>query len=65
MSEKQEVRELMRFFVRVGHTTITVESHSVEEAIKKARQVLCQQLPRLWDVIQKLDENRFEVARAA
>jgi len=65
MSEKQEVQDSMKFIVRVGHTTVTVESHSPEEAIRQARQVLCQQLPRLWDVIQELDESRFEVARAA
>jgi len=49
------------FHVRVGHTTVTVKVHSREDAIEHARQRLCLDMPRMWDVIQSLGHHRFEV----
>jgi len=49
------------FHVRVGHTSVTVQGLSREDAIQHARQRLCLDMPRMWDVIQSLDDRRFEV----
>lgn len=53
---------IIDYQVSVGHFTVKVEGHTPGEAIKEARRQLCQQLPRMWDVIQSLDDSRFEVA---
>lgn len=52
-----------RFYrVEVGHNSVMVESTSTEGAIRAARTLLSQQLPRLWDVIQKLTPDKFVVS---
>ena len=52
-----------RFYrVEVGHNSVMVESTSTEGAIRAARTLLSQQLPRLWDVIQKLTPDKFTVS---
>ncbi len=48
--------------VEVGHSSVLVESASPEEAIRAARTRLSLELPRLWDVIQKLDAEKFTVS---
>ena len=48
--------------VRLGHNEVRVEGRSVGEAIQHARRRFCQEMPRLWDVIHKLDDDRFLVA---
>lgn len=48
--------------VSVGHFSVKVEGRTRDEAIKEARRKLCHDLPRMWDVIQGLDDHRFEVA---
>jgi hypothetical protein len=48
--------------VEVGHNSVMVESTSTEGAIRAARTLLSQQLPRLWDVIQKLTPDKFTVS---
>lgn len=53
---------LHRYRVRLGHAEVQVEGHSPHEAIQLARRRLCQELPRLWDVIQTAEESRFQVA---
>ena len=52
-----------RFRVTVGHTTIRVDSDSPESAIREARRRLCDEMPRMWDVIHRLSDCRFEVLR--
>ena len=48
--------------VEVGHNSVIVESNSQEGAIRAARTILSAQLPRLWDVIQKLTPDKFSVS---
>jgi hypothetical protein len=48
--------------VEVGHNSVIVQSTSVEGAIGAARTLLSLQLPRLWDVIQKLTPDKFSVS---
>ena len=52
------------FQVRVGHTTVTVKGMNRDDAIEHARERLCLDMPRMWDVIQSLDDHRFEVTDA-
>jgi hypothetical protein len=47
--------------VEVGHCAMEVQSTTAEEAIDKARYRFMRELPRLWDVIQKLEPSRFRV----
>jgi hypothetical protein len=50
-----------RYEVRLGHAQVTVEGRTTEEAIQQARRLLCQDMPRLYDVIQSLTSDRFQV----
>ncbi len=52
---------LQKFQVTVGHHQLTVEARDPEQAVDQARAQLCDELPRLWDVIRQLDRQRFEV----
>lgn len=52
---------LRKFDVRVGHAVVTVEARDEVEAVSAARERLCQELPRMWDVISQLEVARFEV----
>ena len=47
--------------VSVGHTTFRVEGRSTQEAIERAKQRLCSEMPRLWDIIQSLEPQKFDV----
>ncbi len=61
ISHNPEHEPKRTFHVRVGHTTVTVKGHSRENAIGQARQQLCQDMPRMWDIIQSLGHHRFDV----
>jgi hypothetical protein len=47
--------------VLVGHARLRVAGGSPAEAIDRARQKLCLELPRLWDLIQRLEREAFRV----
>ena len=47
--------------VRIGHTSVIVTGRDQADAIDVARQRLCVEMPRMWDVIQTLETSRFEV----
>ena len=49
------------YLVEVGHYSVEVQSVSAADAIREARKQLCQQMPRLWDVIQSLRDDKFHV----
>lgn len=53
-----------RYSVRVGFAMVTVEGASRAEIIQAARRQLCLEMPRMWDVIQGLGEERFQVKDA-
>jgi hypothetical protein len=50
-----------RYLVQVGHNQVFVVCATATEAISRARKQLCIDFPRLWDVISKLSESKFEV----
>ena len=52
---------LIQFRVKIGHTSVTVRGADRGSAVAAARRRLCAELPRMWDVIEQLDESRFEV----
>ena len=58
MNEQQSNRQ---FRVSVGFASVTVECPSREDVIQIARRRLCDDMPRLWDVIRQLDESRFQI----
>jgi len=49
------------FQVRVGHANVRVQGQTEQQAIRRARRLLCREMPRMWDVIQGLDAGQFEV----
>jgi hypothetical protein len=53
--------EATTYRVQLGHTTTTVRGRTVAEAIREARRALCKDMPRMWDVIHKLDDSQFVV----
>ena len=59
-SGDQEPR-VLHFCVRVGHEQIVVWGVDASAALEEARRRLCLELPRMWDVIQGLADDRFEV----
>lgn len=50
----------MKYSVTLGLETVTVEALSSTEAIRKARVALCEEWPRLWDVIMAKPEEAFK-----
>ncbi|MCA9178930.1 MAG: hypothetical protein KDB14_30915 [Planctomycetales bacterium] len=52
---------LLAFRVRVGHEQLLVRGCDRADALREARRRLCLELPRMWDVIQGLDDSRFDV----
>ena len=56
--EKPKTR---KYKVIVGHSTVNVDGCSRDEAIQKARMRLCLEMPRMWDVIQRLDPRSFQI----
>lgn len=53
------------FEVTVGYSRVTVTGVSRDDVIQQARRALCEQLPRLYDIIRTLDANRFQVVPIA
>ena len=49
------------FLVRVGHYSVRVAGRDGRSAIVAARQRLCDEMPRMWDVITRLENRRFLV----
>jgi len=52
---------LKRYRVKLGHSEVSVECGSKEEAIRLARTKLSSDLPRLYDVIHGAEDEQFEV----
>jgi hypothetical protein len=52
-----------QYEVRIGHARVRVRGRSDEEALRHARNRLCLDMPRLWDVIQSMEINNFEIRR--
>jgi hypothetical protein len=50
-----------RYSIRVGFRKMEVSGRSRAEAIQRAREQLCQDMPRMWDVIQALEVHKFEI----
>jgi len=47
--------------VIVGHISIDVSATNNKQALQQARRQMCNEMPRLWDVIATLDDSRFVV----
>ena len=62
---QQPPTNLRTYRVAVGHSEVVVEAKSPREAIRLARRELAQELPRFYDVISSLEEDRFKVDHAA
>ncbi len=50
-----------RYRVKLGHSEVSVECGSKEEAIRLARTKLSSDLPRHYDVIHGAEDEQFEV----
>jgi len=50
-----------RYDVRVGHARVTVEAISRQQALAEGRRRLADDMPRMWDKIYALADERFEV----
>ncbi len=53
--------ELRCYQVSVGHASVTVHGRDSREAVEAARTRLCDDMPRMWDVIRTLDPGRFKI----
>jgi hypothetical protein len=49
------------FRVTLGSVSVLVQAGDKQQAVHTARHALCQDLPRLWDVIHAVEEDRFRV----
>lgn len=52
---------LKTFRVRVGHAQLTVAGRDRTDAIQQARRRLGLDMPRMWDVVYKIDDKEFRV----
>ena len=50
-----------RFRVKVGLSEVVVRCATRQDAVRMARKELCQEVPRMWDVIQQLSDKQFLV----
>lgn len=64
ISHEPEKHPGKNYQVRIGHTIVTVDGFDRADAIQAARTRLCLDMPRFWDVIQSIDDKRFEVESA-
>ena len=64
MIEWNSAMPQLEYEVQVGFMRVEVLGTSREDAIQKARKKLCQEMPRMWDVIHQLADSRFDVTRA-
>ncbi len=62
MNENNPSDTKKNFRVKVGHTAVTVPGTTPQEAVRQARKQLCMEMPRMWDVIQAMSDDRFSVA---
>lgn len=56
-------QSLSMYDVQIGLTHVQVPGRSREEAIHEARRKLCSDMPRMWDLIAAMQEDRFVVSR--
>ena len=61
MIEWNSAAPKLDYEVQVGFMRVEVKGINQGDAIRNARQRLCAELPRMWDVIQGLADSRFEV----
>ena len=62
MNDKTTHDDKHTYRVELGHSAVTVESTSPAEAIRAARAKFSLDMPRLWDVIQRLTDDKFQVS---
>ena len=62
MDNNQTPQPKRIYKVEVGHSSVLVESTSQAEAIRAARTKFSLDMPRLWDVIQKMTDDKFQVS---
>jgi hypothetical protein len=61
MNPQQKSADIYHYDVQVGHWSVRVLGRNTAEAIEHARKRLCDDMPRLWDVITRLGVDRFHV----
>lgn len=62
MGGSGNTNNLKKFRVDVGHSSVTVECSNEAEAIPQAKRQLSKEVPRMWDLIQGLGDERFRVS---
>jgi hypothetical protein len=61
MIRREFPAEAQMFRVTLGHLSVLVRAGDERRAIAAARDKLCVEMPRLWDVIDGMQEQRFQV----
>ena len=61
MNENNPSDTKKKFRVKVGHMAVTVPGATPQEAVRQARKQLSMDMPRMWDVIQAMSDDRFSV----
>ena len=61
ITQRHDYHNGNRYSVQVGFASVTVEGQTHSDAIQAARRQLCLEMPRMWDVIQNLEDDRFQV----
>ena len=61
MHDQHSPGDVRIYHVAVGHAETTVRCRTPIDAIRLARRRLSEEMPRLWDVIHRIDEREFRV----
>lgn len=62
MIDRPRSSELQNAYdVTLGHSHVRVTGRTIEEALQQARKALSVEMPRLYDVIHRLDAGRFQI----
>jgi hypothetical protein len=65
MLDEPRNEEYRRYEVRLGYAAVTVQGGSIRQVLDEARRRLCQEMPRLWDLIRSATDDRFEIRELA
>ncbi len=60
----QTSNPLKLYKVQIGHAEVVVNGQDQADAVHQARKKLSAEMPRLWDLIYKMEDTQFDVREA-
>ncbi len=61
IAELQHAQRPRSYRVQLGHVQVNVPAENAQDALRRGRQRLCVEFPRLWDLINTTPDARFVI----